>query len=294
MGLDQHVVKAIVARALAEDIGSGDVTSEALVPEATMIRGVMISRSRGVVAGLSVAEEVFRQVCRDIDFKGLVTDGERVEPGTRIAEIAGDGRGVLAGERVALNFMQRLSGIATLARRCVDAVGGYDCRILDTRKTTPCLRVLEKYAVRVGGGHNHRTGLYDQVLIKDNHLRALLPEAGDLNAAVELGVRRARERVGDAMRVEVEVENVSMVEAALKSGADIIMLDNMSDDAMRRACTAVRAHRAATGRDRPITEASGGVTLDRLALVAATGVDAISLGMLTHSAPALDLAMETA
>ena len=222
----------------------------------------------------------------------MLAEGERLDKGCRIAQIAGPARAILAGERVALNFMQRLCGIATLTRKCVDAVRDFDCRILDTRKTTPGLRVLEKYAVRVGGGSNHRMGLYDQVLIKDNHLRALLPEAGNLGDAVALAVRRARARVGGKMLVEVETEYLTMVAAALKAEAHIIMLDNMSEDEMRQAAASVRARRTETGADYPVTEASGGLTLDQLATVAATGVDTISLGALTHSAPILDLGMD--
>lgn len=282
-----------VARALSEDVGAGDVTSAALIPEGAVMAAVMVCRAPGVIAGLPVAAEVFYQVNDAISFRALVAEGARVDPGAPIAEISGPARAVLEGERVALNFMQRLSGVATLTRKCVDAVSGYDCRILDTRKTTPGLRVLEKYAVRVGGGHNHRMGLYDQVLIKDNHLRVLLAEVGDLPGAVALAVTRARKRVGDTMRVEVEAENLAMVEAALGAGADIIMLDNMSNDEMREASDKVRAHRAAAGKETPLTEASGGLTLERLGDVAATGVDMISLGALTHSAPVLDLALET-
>lgn len=293
MKIEQKILAEIVARALKEDVGAGDVTSTALIPEAAVMDAVMVCRVPGVIAGLPVAAEVFCQVHNAISFHALVDEGTRVEPGARIAEISGPARAVLEGERVALNFMQRMSGIATLTRECVDAVSGCDCRILDTRKTTPGLRVLEKYAVRVGGGYNHRMGLYDQVLIKDNHLRALLPEVNDLPGAVALAVTRARESVGNTMRVEVEAENLAMVETAIGADADIIMLDNMSDDEMREASDKVRAHRIVVSKETPLTEASGGLTLERLGDVAATGVDMISLGALTHSAPVLDLALET-
>jgi len=294
MELDIEAVRALVSRALAEDVGSGDVTSEALIPEDAQVRAMMVSRAGGVIAGLPVAEEVFQQVGRGVTFRALVRDGQRVERGAKLAEVRGPARSVLAGERVALNFVQRMSGIATLTRRCVDAVAAHDAQILDTRKTTPCLRALEKYAVRMGGGKNHRMGLYDEVLIKDNHLRAVLGNAGDMNEAVRRAVERVKDRVGNRLRVEVEAEDLGMVRAALEAGADIIMLDNMSLEEMSRACGLVRAARAARGGQWPISEASGGLTLDSLPEVAATGVDAISLGMLTHSANALDVALEIA
>jgi len=270
MELDIEAVRALVSRALAEDVGSGDVTSEALIPEDAQVRAMMVSRAGGVIAGLPVAEEVFQQVGRGVTFRALVRDGQRVERGAKLAEVRGPARSVLAGERVALNFVQRMSGIATLTRRCVDAVAAHDAQILDTRKTTPCLRALEKYAVRMGGGKNHRMGLYDEVLIKDNHLRAVLGNAGDMNEAVRRAVERVKDRVGNSLRVEVEAEDLGMVRAALEAGADIIMLDNMSLEEMSRACGLVRAARAARGGQWPISEASGGLTLDSLPEVAWT------------------------
>jgi len=290
--LEGDILRRIVSQALAEDIGAGDVTCDAVLPESSTAKAFIVSRAGGVIAGLPVAEEVFRQVSIDARFGTLVHEGERVGQGDRVAEVAGPGRALLSAERVALNFLQRLSGIATLTRRCVDTVRGHKVRILDTRKTTPCLRHLEKYAVRVGGGENHRMGLYDQVLIKDNHLRMLLPGAKTLAGAVRLSIERAREKVAAGMRIEVEAESLPMVRAAIEAGADIIMLDNMSTEQVREAAEIVRAHRERQGTDTPITEASGGVTPEKLAEVAATGVDAISLGALTHSALPLDLAME--
>jgi len=292
--LDLEVVREIVGRALAEDVGPGDVTSEALIPKDVQIRAIMVSRGDGVIAGLPVAREVFLQAGGGVEFREIVRDGERVEPGAKLAEVRGPARSVLAGERVALNFVQRMSGIATLTRRCVDAVAAHDCQILDTRKTMPCLRALEKYAVRMGGGKNHRMGLYDEVLIKDNHLHAVLGDAGDVNEAVRLAVKRVRHRVGNNLRVEVEAEDIGMVRAALGAGADIIMLDNMSLGEMTRACELVHAARAASGGQWPISEASGGLRPESLPEVAATGVDTISLGILTHSAEALDVALEIA
>jgi len=290
--LPRDQIQQAVKRALAEDLGPGDVTSEALIQRAARGRAFIICRAPGVVAGLAVAKEVFRQLRPSASFKALTADGRRVRRGEKVAEVVGPVRTLLAGERTALNFLQRLSGIATLTRRCVEAVAGDDVKILDTRKTTPGLRALEKYAVRAGGGTNHRMGLFDQVLIKDNHLDALLAEAGgDRLAAIRLAVLRARERVGKHRLIEVEAESLQMVEAALAAGADIIMLDNMTPARMRQAARRVRAYRKKLRANHPITEASGGVTPDKLARIAATGVDTISLGMLTHSAPAADFAM---
>jgi nicotinate-nucleotide pyrophosphorylase (carboxylating) len=206
--------------------------------------------------------------------------------------VSGPARAVLAGERVALNFLQRLSGVATLTRRCVEVVRGTPCVIQDTRKTVPGWRVLDKYAVRVGGGMNHRMGLYDQALIKDNHLRLAAAPAGGEADAVAWAVRRVRERVGARMEVEVECETIDQVRAAVEAGADIVMLDNMDMATMRRCAELAREARLARGGRRPVTEASGGIGPDRLAAVAATGVDRISLGALTHSAPALDIGLD--
>jgi len=292
MALNVDDVRRVVAQALAEDVGPGDVTSESVLPPDAAGRAHIVSRAPGVIAGLPVAEEVFRQVSRELCFTALVDDGAKVREGTRVAEIHGPGSALLSAERTALNFLQRLSGIATVTRRCVDAVSAYDAQILDTRKTTPCLRLLEKYAVRIGGGMNHRIGLFDQVLIKDNHLRMAVPGSDDLSDAVRQTVRAARDKVGTNIEIEVEAETLEMVAAALDANADIIMLDNMSLDEMSQATEMVRRHRQDAGGERPYTEASGGMTEDRLAAVAATGVDRISLGAITHSAPILDLAMD--
>ena len=292
MQLDRTILRRVVAQALEEDIGPGDVTSASVLPEDVAARASIASREAGVVAGMPVAAEVFRQVSTRARFTCLRSDGERVLPSTQLADITGPASALLAGERVALNFLQRLSGIATLTRRCVEAVRDYEVKTLDTRKTTPGLRHLEKYAVHIGGGTNHRMGLYDQVLIKDNHLRMLLPAAGDLAGAVRLSVQRAREKWGDRMTIEVEAESLPMVEAALEAGADVIMLDNMSLEELSAAAETVCGYRQRHGTERPVTEASGRMTLEKLTAVAATGVDTISLGALTHSVPALDIAME--
>src|SRR4051794_23180869 len=256
---------------LAEDVGDGDVTANYIVPVDARLHATLLLKEDGVVCGLEVAEAVFRELDPDVVFEPLARDGDRTHGA--VARISGSARALLTGERTALNLLGRLSGIATLTRRYVDAVAGTDALILDTRKTTPGLRALEKLAVRTGGGTNHRFGLYDAVLIKDNHLR--------LGGGVAASVRRARET---GLPVEVECETLQDVEAALDAGADTILLDNMTPVQLREAVGVVR------GRAR--TEASGGITLETIREVAATGVDAISVGALTHSARSLDVSME--
>jgi len=256
---------------LAEDVGDGDVTAEAVVPAEARLDAALLLKERGVVCGLEVVEAVFRELDPDVDFEPLVHDGGVVHG--EVARIAGNARALLTGERTALNLLGRLSGIATLTRLYVEAVAGTGAVILDTRKTTPGLRALEKLAVRAGGGTNHRFGLFDAVLIKDNHLR--------LGGGVAESVRRARET---GLSVEVECETLDDVRAALDEGADTILLDNMTVPQLGEAVAVVR------GRAR--TEASGGVRLDTVREIAATGVDAISVGALTHGARSLDVSME--
>ena len=268
-------IQRIVRGALAEDVGTGDVTSVPIIAPTVRLEGDFLVKTRGVIAGLKVVGEVFAQVDPAITYAPMVEDGSLVNPGDVVARVAGSGPGILIAERTTLNFLQRMSGIATLAKRYVDAVVGTRARILDTRKTAPGLRVLDKMAVRLGGGANHRIGLYDMVLIKDNHIEA----AGGITAAVQ----RVREHVRD-LPIEVEVESLEQLDEALALGVDRIMLDNMSLDTMREA---VR-HAA----DRVELEASGGVNLDTVAAVAATGVDLISVGALTHSVSALDISLE--
>jgi quinolinate synthase len=265
----------LIELAVAEDIGPGDVTSEAALPSDLKLHGRIVAKEAGVIAGLPVAEAVFARVEPALHFIAHVQDGARVNPGDLVAEVSGPGRGMLAAERTALNFLQQLSGIATLTRSFVDAVAGTGATILDTRKTHPGYRVLEKYAVRMGGGQNHRMGLYDMVLIKDNHIDA----AGSISAAV----RCARAACPD-LPVEVEVRDLDELREALALDVDRVMLDNMTLDEMRAA---VRL----TAKRAPL-EASGGVGLERVVTIAATGVDYISVGALTHSAPALDLSMK--
>lgn len=274
--LADGVVRAIVSRALAEDVGPGDVTTEATVASGAQCRAEIVAREGGVIAGLEVARATFAALDREVAFEALVAEGAQVEAGAAVARLTGPARAVLAGERTALNFLQRMSGIASLTRRYVDAVQGTKARICDTRKTAPGLRALDKYAVRAGGGHNHRFGLFDGLLIKDNHIRA----AGGIESAVRL----ARSSAHHVLRVEVEAQTRSEVEEALSAGADVIMLDNMSPDEVARAVGFIAG--------RCEVEVSGGVTLETVRALAECGVDYISIGALTHSAPALDLALE--
>ena len=275
--------EAIVDLALAEDIGTGDVTSLAIIPTETRATGTIVAKQRGVVSGIGVAGFAFHRVDASILFQPLVRDGDPISPGDRLAAISGPARGVLTAERVALNFLQRLSGVATITRSYVEAVAGTDARIVDTRKTTPGMRGLEKAAVRHGGGFNHRFGLADGVLIKDNHLAALGPPGSD---RVALAVSLARREAPHTLRVEIEVTSLAELAEALAIGADVVMLDNMDINTMRQAVVpTVR---------RTLPEASGGITLTTVRAVAETGVDLISAGALTHSAPSLDLSLEFA
>jgi nicotinate-nucleotide pyrophosphorylase (carboxylating) len=274
--LDPDSYSDLVRQALNEDIGAGDITTEATVPADRRARGEFLVKAPCVIAGLDIAFEAFRQLDPDVITKRFRRDGERCAAGDIIAKVAGNAHALLAGERVALNFLQRLSGIATEARRFVDAAGG-TITVLDTRKTTPNLRVLEKYAVAAGGATNHRMGLFDAFLIKDNHIRA----CGGVKAAVDLA---RRQRHGPSQIVEVEAQSLDQVEEALEAGADIVMADNLSLDDIRETV------KRAQGRAK--VEISGGVTLERMAELAATGADYVSVGALTHSAPAVDISFE--
>jgi nicotinate-nucleotide pyrophosphorylase (carboxylating) len=280
--LSPEDVRRVVEAALAEDIGSGDVTTRATVPDLATARAVMIAREPLVAAGLALAEAAFRQLSSAVRVEPRATDGDRIGPRGVLLNVAGPARALLTAERVALNFVQRLSGVATLTAKFVDAVRGTKARILDTRKTTPGLRALEKYAVRCGGGQNHRFGLFDLVLIKDNHLAVLGEAAPNPVAAAVAAARRQYPQ----LQVEVEADTLAQVEQAIAAGADIILLDNMTPDALRAAVQLV------AGRAR--TEASGGVNLATVRAIAETGVDFISVGALTHSAPAVDIALDFA
>jgi nicotinate-nucleotide pyrophosphorylase (carboxylating) len=274
--LDPRLYRDLVRRALEEDVRDGDVTTEAIVPADLQARGTFVIKSEGVLAGLEVAFEVFRQLDKGPvgSFAVRVRDGEWCRPCTEVADVVAPARTLLVGERTALNYLQRLSGIATLARRFAEASSGR-ITILDTRKTTPTLRALEKYAVRVGGGTNHRSGLFDAILIKDNHIAL----AGGVKAAIER-VRAHR----PAMPIEIEAATLHDVDLALAEGVEVILLDNMSTADIRIA--------VARAKGRAKTEISGGVTLERLPELAATGADFVSVGALTHSAPAIDISFE--
>jgi len=267
---------AVVKSALAEDIGDGDITSGTVVEPELRWSGRIVARKPGVVAGLEVAARTFALVDPSTKVELVVPDGSKVEAGAVLAKLDGAARSLLTAERVALNLLGRLSGIATLTRRYVDATIGTSARITDTRKTTPGLRALERYAVRAGGGVNHRFGLADAVLIKDNHIAAV--------GSAKDALRKARAGVGSAVVVEIECDRLDQVPEALDGGADSLLLDNMDAATMRRAVELARG--------KAIVEASGGMTLERVAETAAAGVDVISVGALTHSAPALDVALD--
>lgn len=270
-------VLPLVRQALAEDLGTGDITSETTVPRGAVASGVFLAKASGVAAGLWLPEMVWAELDRSIEYAPAVPEPSLVRPGQVLAQVRGPARALLAGERVALNFLQRVSGIATLAHQAAGAVAGTRTRIVDTRKTTPGLRALEKYAVRAGGAANHRFGLYDLVLIKDNHIR--------LGGGIKAAVAAARAGAGPMVRIEVEAATLGEVQEALEAGADLIMLDNMDLAAMAEAVRMVAG--------RALTEASGGITVANCGEVArATGVDLISIGALTHSYRSLDISLE--
>ena len=266
----------LIDLALAEDIGIGDITSNSIVPGERKATGTILAKDSGIIAGLEIAETVLNKVDLEIEFIPFVVDGEKIKIGDEIAKVKGAARSILTAERTLLNFLQRLSGIATLTDKFVEVVADYPAKIIDTRKTTPGWRALEKYAVRVGGGGNHRFGLYDAVLIKDNHIAI----AGSITNAVKL----ARTETPHTTKIEVETETTEQVEEALRNRVDIIMLDNMTIEEMKRAVELID--------HKTIVEASGGITLDTVEQVAATGVDLISVGALTHSAMPLDISTE--
>jgi nicotinate-nucleotide pyrophosphorylase (carboxylating) len=271
-----HLIEKLIEEALFEDIGPGDITSEAVIPEETSSTAEIIAKQDLVLAGVLIAREVFRKLEPWVQFTPLAHDGSRVQSGSIIAQVEGRTRMLLAGERVALNLMQHLSGIATTTARFVDALKGSRAEILDTRKTLPGLRALEKYAVRMGGGRNHRFGLYDGILIKDNHIKA----AGGIIKAMA-GIRK---KVHPLLKIEVEVKTLDEVREAMAAGATMILLDNMTPALMRQAVGIIG--------ERVLVEASGNVTLDNVKAIAETGVDFISSGSLTHSAPAADISMK--
>lgn len=273
-------VEQLIDQALAEDLGQGDVTTEALIPKTQQGRASIIAKARGIIAGVEVAKQVFLKADPKLKLAILIEDGAEVKPGDIVAKIEGRVASILKAERIALNFLQRLSGIASETGHYVQAVKGLPVQITDTRKTTPGLRTLEKYAVRVGGGKNHRMHLGDGILIKDNHLAALCHQG----LSIKEIVTKARQKASPKLKIEVEVKTPQEAVEAAEAGADIIMLDNIGLEDMRQAVQLIRG--------RALIEASGGITLDRVRAVAETGVDLISIGALTHSAKALDISLE--
>jgi len=271
-------IEQLLKTALEEDIGIGDITTLSTVPASARGKGLFRAKRDCVVAGLFLLERIFSLLDREVKVHCLCRDGDQVERGSVVAEAEGPVRALLMGERTALNFLQRLSGTATLTRRFVDAVKEFPCKIIDTRKTTPGLRALEKYAVRMGGGTNHRLGLYDAALVKDNHIAA----AGSIDQAI----KKIRHHAPFMARVEVECSDSRQVQEALDAGADVIMLDNMGTKEMAEAVRLIDR--------RAWVEASGGITIERVREVAEAGVDFISIGALTHSAPAVDFNMKIA
>lgn len=277
--INVELLKQQIKQWLDEDIGSGDVTANTTIPAQSQAKAIIHVKEEGIIAGIPVAQLVFEVVDASLTFTAKVKDGDYVKKGTVIAEVEGATRSLLMGERIALNLMQRLSGIATKTNRYVEAIKGQKAKLVDTRKTTPGHRMLEKYAVRVGGGFNHRFGLYDAVMIKDNHIKG----AGSIANAVAA----ARHNIPHTMKIEVEVESMIQLNEALQAGADIIMLDNMPVDLMRDATIHIKQQAPHT-----IVEASGGVSLDTIAAIAQTGVDIISVGALTYSVQALDISLD--
>jgi len=269
-------LKKFIREVLNEDIGAGDLTTESLVPPNHQSSCLFIAKQDGVIAGLPVAEQVFKELDSTCEWENLVQEGAEVVKGTAIARISGRTGAILTGERVALNLLQRMSGIATVTRQLVKKLEGLSCRVLDTRKTTPGLRQLEKYAVRIGGGSNHRFGLSHGVMIKDNHIAL----AGSIAKAVEM----VRQRVGHMVQIEVEADTLEQVKEILACDVDAILLDNMDVETLREAVRLIDG--------RVWTEASGGITPDTIREVAETGVDAVSLGWLTHSVKALDISLD--
>jgi len=294
MAASKPQMEEIIDRALAEDLGKGDVTTEALIQGDQQGTGFIVAKEEGILAGTGAAKQVFHRVDPELKVEILLEDGAGVKPGSKIARVSGSIASILKAERVALNFLQRLSGIASGTNRYVARVEGLPVRIMDTRKTTPGLRSLEKYAVRVGGGRNHRMNLGDGILIKDNHLVALRSQGLNIkeiiararqNAPLSLrGAERRSNLQARQTQVEVEVRTVSEALEAVEAGADIVMLDNMNLEDMRKAVKSIHG--------RALIEASGGITLDNVRAVAETGVDFISIGALTHSARALDISLE--
>ncbi len=300
---ENRELQQIIKLALEEDIGSGDITTRFLVSSRTKANAVMLVHEPGVICGMNVAHQIFQVVNKKWQGKGVkftpeVKDGERVERGQEIAKISGDARIILTAERVALNFLQRLSGIATLTNRYVEAVSSlyfkHSPKIIDTRKMTPGLRHLEKYAVRCGGGYNHRMGLYDMVLIKDNHLQVIESalESKEEKDGLEKVIKRARKKIDKKIKIEVEVENLRQLKHVIGLDVDIIMLDNMRGEILEKAVEMIHKKRNKKRTLRPLIELSGGINLENIKHFALLGIERISIGKLTCVPKALDINME--
>ncbi len=305
MNLDLNKIRPIVENALREDLGRGDITTDLLVPKTEAVKAKIVARESGVVAGLGVGEEVFKAVGNlivgkarkgtRIKFKKMVKDGKEVKKGEILAEVGGSAQVVLTGERTALNFLQHLSGIATLTRKYVKAIKSTTPRgkakIYDTRKTLPGLRYLEKYAVSCGGGYNHRMGLYDMVLIKDNHWRVLGAHEGE-KVPGNWNLQQIKKKIPRGIKIEVEVDGLNELKRALAMDVDIVMLDNMKFPVLKKAVAMVRMSRQRRGTKSPAIEVSGKINLDSIKQIARLGVDRISVGEITHSARALDISLD--
>ena len=291
--LDLEKIRDIVQLAIKEDIGDGDITSKIFIPDGSETKGMLIAKEAGIVAGLPVAGYVLSQIDENLIFTSNIEDGSRVKKGTIIGSVKGLTLSLLSAERLVLNFLQRLSGIATATNRFAEKIKGYRTQIMDTRKTAPGWRYLEKYAVRVGGGINHRMGLYDQILIKDNHLKTMGSEKE--NGVISRLVRKAREQIENGMLIEVEVEDLCQIKDVVDAGVDIILFDNMEPSKIREAVDIVREieknQDAGTGKA-ILTEASGNITIENVEEYADAGVDRISVGAITHSARVLDISFD--
>ena len=297
--LETEKIDTLIRLAIQEDIGTGDVTTENIIPDSLIVEGAFIAKESGVIAGLPVVEYFFSRLDKDVSLQQRIKEGAFVNKGETIANIKGSAKTLLSGERIALNFLQRLSGIATLTAKFVEKIIPLKTAIMDTRKTIPGWRYLEKYAVTIGGGVNHRMGLYDQVLVKDNHLDILEVETGlkpvttsSHISIIEKAVSALREKIKRGILVEVETRTLEEVADALKAGVDIILFDNMNIAQLQEAVETVKNWKSSKGKRKPLTEASGNITLENVRLVAQTGVDRISVGAITHSAKALDISLE--
>ncbi len=290
---ESEKIKEIVQLSINEDIGTGDITSKLFIPEDSISEGVIIAKENGILAGLPVAGYVISQIDNDLLFTPNIDDGSIIEKGTEIACVKGPTISLLSAERLVLNFLQRLSGIATATNRFVGKVKGYKAQILDTRKTVPGWRYLEKYAVKIGGGVNHRVGLYDQILIKDNHLKIMGSERQ--NGSISSLVKKTREQIECEMLIEVEVEDLCQIKEVVDAGVDIILFDNMVPSKIREAVDMVEELKNVCEfeTDRTIlTEASGNITIENVEEYAKAGVDRISIGAITHSARVLDISLD--